>query len=82
MTAYRELLAQRRADFVKVGAVSEIDGERVTRIEVKLDQALSRDADHETRIRRLERAFWVAAGVAAPAGGLVGAVVTRLIGMM
>lgn len=62
--------------------VSEVDGERVTRIEVMLDQALTHGADHEARIRRLERALWTAAGFAAAVGGLVGAVVARLIGMV
>lgn len=69
------------ADPVKVEPVPEVDGERVTRIEVKLDQALAHGADHEARIRRLERALWMAVGFAAAAGGLIGAVVARLIGM-
>lgn len=55
--------------------------ERVARIEVKVDQALIQNADHETRIRRLERALWMAAGFAAAAGGLIGAVVAKLIGL-
>lgn len=43
------------------------------RVETKLDASLTRVDDHEARIRRLERAVWIAAGVAAASGGTVGA---------
>jgi hypothetical protein len=66
---------------VKADAVPEAGGERVARIEVRLDQTTSQQADHETRIRRLERALWMAAGFAAALGGLIGAVVATLIGV-
>ncbi|MFC5997103.1 hypothetical protein ACFQE5_23095 [Pseudonocardia hispaniensis] len=36
--------------------------------------------DHESRLRRLERAVWVASGVALVGGGLVGGVVGPLLG--
>lgn len=35
------------------------DRERLVRIEMKLDQALASNADHETRIRSAERERWV-----------------------
>jgi hypothetical protein len=54
--------------------------ERLTRIEVKLDTAISRVDDHETRIRRLERIVWVAAGAAAAGGGVVGSIAQQLMG--
>lgn len=56
--------------------------ERLVRIETKLDQALAQHADHETRIRSLERAKWMAAGFAAAGGGIVGAIVSRLMGVV
>jgi hypothetical protein len=58
----------------------EESNERLVRIEVKLDQALIQHGDHETRIRRLERALWMAAGFAATAGGGVGALLTTVLG--
>lgn len=66
-------------------------GERLARIETKLDaflaqqtnyetRAQSNHVDHETRIRRLERALWTATGFAAAGGGTLGAIVSQLIG--
>lgn len=54
--------------------------ERLTRIEVKLDVAVSRTEDHEGRLRRLERALWVATGAAAMTGGLVGSIASKILG--
>lgn len=54
--------------------------ERLTRIEVKLDTAIARGDDHETRIRRLERVVWVAAGAAATGGGVLGAIIRQAVG--
>lgn len=53
--------------------------ERLTRIETKLDTAIGRVDDHESRIRRLERALWPATGAAATAGGAVGSIASRLL---
>lgn len=54
---------------------------RLVRIEIKLDQVIHLGTDHETRIRKLERALWLATGAAAAAGGTVGAFVrTALTG--
>ena len=52
----------------------------VARMEGKLDGALAQGADHEIRIRKLERALWVAAGAGAAAGGGVSAIVSALTG--
>jgi hypothetical protein len=54
--------------------------ERLTRIETKLDAAISRGDDHEHRLRRLERAVWLATGAAAAMGGAVGAAAQQLVG--
>lgn len=62
-------------------ASNPTEQERLIRIEVKLDQALHIDSDHEVRIRRLERALWTASGFAAAGGGIVGAFVSRLMGV-
>ncbi|MCE7008726.1 hypothetical protein LWC34_38835 [Kibdelosporangium philippinense] len=62
----------------------ELVTDRLTRIETKLDLALTQHReelnDHETRIRKLERALWIAAGFAATAGGGVGAVISQIMG--
>lgn len=52
----------------------------VARIEVKLDQALANHADHEVRIRRLERALWMAVGAGLAGGGVAGAIAAQLMG--
>lgn len=54
--------------------------DRLVRIETKLDAQLTRSDDHETRLRRLERALWLATGAAAAAGGVVGSIASRLMG--
>lgn len=46
------------------GNVSEPVAVILARMEVKLDHALSQAADHETRIRALEKRVWVASGLA------------------
>jgi hypothetical protein len=51
----------------------------LARIETKLDMALARSDDHEGRIRKLEKAVWLAAGFAAAGGGLIGTVVTQMV---
>lgn len=54
--------------------------DRLVSIETKLDISISRVDDHETRLRRLERAVWVAAGAAAAGGGVVGSIAQQLFG--
>lgn len=70
--------------------------ERLVRIETKMDfvvdsfksqeariaalESRTRDPDHEARIRKLERAFWIGMGVAAAGGGATGGMVSQLIG--
>jgi hypothetical protein len=54
--------------------------ERIARLEVKLDHATVQHSDQEARIRRLERAFWIATGCAASFGSVVGAILTNLVG--
>jgi len=54
--------------------------ERLARIETKLDNAISRSDDHETRIRRLERALWLVTGAAAVGGGALGSIISKLVG--
>lgn len=69
-----------RANHMKAQSALEVS-ECVARIEVTLDQALTQNTDQETRVRRLERALWMAAGFTAAGGGLIGGVVTKLIGL-
>ena len=52
----------------------------LARMEVKLDQALTGHADHETRIRALERKVWAASGVASIFAAGSAAAITKLLG--
>ena len=55
---------------------------RVTlaRVEGKLDGALAAGTDHEARLRKLERAAWLAVGIATTAGTATGAISAILTG--
>jgi len=50
----------------------------LARIEVKLDQVLALVADHELRLRRVERQLYRAAGAAGLAGVLSGLLLPQL----
>lgn len=52
---------------------------KLARIETKLDLALTQQFDHEGRIRKLEKAVWVATGVASACGGAVGALFSQWV---
>lgn len=54
--------------------------DRLTRIEVKLDMALANHADHETRLRTLEKARWPLPSLAVLLS--LGALITAVIGLM
>jgi hypothetical protein len=56
------------------------DHDLLISINAKLDQALIRTADHETRIRSLEKWIWGAAGVAGVAGATGASVIGKLAG--
>ena len=51
------------------------------RMEGKLDGVLAMAADHESRIRGLERAVWRAAGATGTAGTLIGLGVAAMFGV-
>ena len=57
-------------------------GERLARIEVKLDQLLGTDSDHEQRIRAIERAWLKAAGAAAVVSAAVSAGIVLVASLM
>lgn len=46
---------------------------------LEVDNAPGGHADHETRIRRLERSMWLIAGAAAAGGGVAGQLLAGLI---
>jgi hypothetical protein len=54
--------------------------DRLVRIETKIDSIIDRGDDHEKRIRRLERALWLAIGAAPAAGGTAGWLYQQLMG--
>lgn len=51
---------------------------RLTRIETKLEMWLASHADHESRIRSLERKIWLAMGAAAVGGGTLSQLIQHL----
>lgn len=70
--------------------------ERMVRVETKLDSATNRldsheirlsaieksvpDPDHEARLRKLERAVWIAGGIALAGGGALGSILSSITG--
>jgi hypothetical protein len=54
--------------------------DRLRAIEIR--SASTNCADHEGRIRSLERARWIAAGVAAAAGGTLGGVIGKIASLV
>jgi hypothetical protein len=50
----------------------------LARIEQKIDAATAATTDHEGRLRRVERALWLATGTAAAVGGVAG----KLVGLL
>jgi len=52
-------------------------GDRIRALEI--DNTPGGHADHETRIRRLERSMWLIAGAAAAGGGAAGQLVASLL---
>lgn len=52
----------------------------LARLETKLDLALTRGDDHESRIRVLERKVWQAAGVATVVSGSAAAGLASILG--
>lgn len=60
--------------------MDEAQFERLIRIESKLDNFLVTYGDHETRLRKLEKALYLATGFAATLGGGIGTLITQLVG--
>jgi hypothetical protein len=60
--------------------MDEAQFERLIRIETKIDGFLLTYTDHESRIRKLEKALYLASGFAATAGGSIGALLSHLMG--
>lgn len=58
----------------------ETVGERLVRIETKLDGLLSQRDDHERRIRILERRLWLATGASAVLAGGAVQVINAVVG--
>lgn len=52
----------------------------IAEIKTMLTDVQTTKVDHETRIRKLERSVWLAAGAATAVGGTSGALVSQLFG--
>lgn len=65
-----------RLDRIEGSQISSSD--RLARIETKMDMYLTGHADHESRIRSLEKARWLLVGAGTIGGGLMGELVSRL----
>lgn len=60
--------------------LSVTDSQRLVRIETLLELMVKGDADHEARIRKLERWVFIATGIAGGIGGVVGQSIRAIIG--
>ena len=71
-----------RGELREVTRVVPDHEERLRALEQREDSAevVNDVQDHETRIRGIERALWLVAGFAASGGGVVGSIVTKLLG--
>jgi hypothetical protein len=56
------------------------DSQRLVRIETLLEGITKGNADHETRIRQLERWRWLATGLAGGIGGVLGQAIQNMLG--
>ena len=61
-------------------AADQTTNDRLTRIEVKLDLALTNHQDHEARIRTLEKARWPLPSLAVLLS--LGALVATIVGLI
>jgi len=52
----------------------------LARVETKIDTLITSQSDHETRIRRLERAVWSIGGTALIGGGVIGTAAGQVLG--
>lgn len=67
--------------------------ERMVRVETKLDRLDAHEVrltsleqavpnqDHESRLRQLERAIWIASGTALAGGGVLGTILSNVTGV-
>lgn len=53
--------------------------ESLVEIKTLLQGVLSKSEDHESRIRSLERAKWLIAGIAAAGGGTAGTLISQFL---
>lgn len=58
-----------------MGDIFKSQEARITAVENRIP-----DPDHEARLRKLERAMWMVAGVAAAGGGTAGGLISQLFG--
>ncbi|MFD9706217.1 hypothetical protein [Lentzea sp. NPDC059081] len=75
-------VTEMRGDVRELTKIIPDHEERLRALEQREDSAeLATDVqDHETRLRSVERARWLIAGFAAGGGGVIGSVVTKLLG--
>lgn len=82
MQAIHQGVVEIRGQLREVARVIPDHEERLRALEKREDstEVLGDVQDHEARLRSLERARWLIAGFAAGGGGLVGSIVTKLLG--
>lgn len=56
------------------------DAQRLMRIETLLIGMATRDDDHETRIRRMEKILWIGMGFSAAVGSAAGSYIGNISG--
>ena len=64
---------------VKLDNLTLTDANHDKRIDL-VESKLGPNADHETRLRKLEKTMWIIAGAAAAGGGTAGGLIATLVG--
>lgn len=62
--------------------MTDNDTNRLIRIETLLVGIAARDDDHETRIRKLERALYIGIGLAAALGSAIGSLAGNVLSLI
>lgn len=75
-----QMYAQLQQDIGAIRTSQQALTDTLGPLSVRMSTLEQTNADHENRIRRLERAVWIAAGVAAAVGSTAGSVLSSTLG--
>lgn len=75
-----QMYAQLQQDIGAIRTSQEVLKDTLGPMALRMTAVEQAQADHENRIRRLERAVWIAAGVAAAVGSTAGSILSTALG--